>query len=200
MGKMILAVALVLMLPAAARAEDGTAAAKRHFSSGRKHFDLGEYQQALDDFKEGYRLKDDPVFLYNIAQCYRLLNEHEEAIRAYRSYLNRAPDAPNRDEVERKIAALQEAIASEHKAQTTPPNHVMVPAASPPAETTPAAAGAPAAALTAQATPPRAPTPLYKKWWLWTAVGGAVAVGLGVGLGVGLSQHGSGNTFPAVQY
>jgi hypothetical protein len=30
---------------------------------------------------------------------------------------------------------------------------------------------------------------VYKKWWLWTIVGGAVvAVGLGVGLGVGLSS------------
>ena len=32
--------------------------------------------------------------------------------------------------------------------------------------------------------------PLYRRWWLWTAVGGgvAVAVGLGVGLGLGLRQ------------
>jgi hypothetical protein len=35
---------------------------------------------------------------------------------------------------------------------------------------------------------PVAPTPLYRRWWLWTAVGAAaVAIGLGVGLGVGLS-------------
>ena len=32
------------------------------------------------------------------------------------------------------------------------------------------------------------PPPLYKKWWLWTAVG-AAAVGIGVGLGVGLAAR-----------
>jgi hypothetical protein len=39
---------------------------------------------------------------------------------------------------------------------------------------------------TATASPPR--RPLYKRWWLWTAVGGGVVltVALGVGLGVGL--------------
>lgn len=31
-----------------------------------------------------------------------------------------------------------------------------------------------------------APTPLYKRWWLWTAVG-VGAAGLGLGLGLGLS-------------
>ena len=33
----------------------------------------------------------------------------------------------------------------------------------------------------------RSHTPVYKKWWLWAAVGAAAAVGLGVGLGVGLA-------------
>jgi hypothetical protein len=35
----------------------------------------------------------------------------------------------------------------------------------------------------------RVDKPVYKKWWLWTIVGGvAVGAALGVGLGLGLSN------------
>ena len=36
---------------------------------------------------------EDPVFLYNIAQCHRLLGENAEAVRFYRRYLEAAPAA-----------------------------------------------------------------------------------------------------------
>jgi tetratricopeptide (TPR) repeat protein len=42
--------------------------------------------------------------------------------------------------------------------------------------------------------------PIYKRWWLWTAVGGAaVVVAVGVGLGVGLSQSGEAAFQPSLQ-
>jgi hypothetical protein len=50
------------------------------------------------------------------------------------------------------------------------------------------AAAASAPAIVAQPTTAPARPPLYKRWWLWTAAGGAAAVVLGVGLGVGLSR------------
>ena len=31
--------------------------------------------------------------------------------------------------------------------------------------------------------------PVYKKWWLWTTIGGVVAVGAGLGLGFGLTAQ-----------
>jgi hypothetical protein len=93
-----------------------------------------------------------------------------EALRFFKNYLNRKPDAPNREDLEKKIAALEEEIASEAKAKTAagvekpPPPTVVI------------------------TEPPPPPKPIYKRWWLWTAVGGAVAVGVAVGLGVGLTQ------------
>src|SRR5438309_2197887 len=66
---------------------DEIADARRAFVSGMKHFDLGEYKQALADFKDGYRAKEDPVFLYNVAQCYRMMKQNSDAIRYYRLYL-----------------------------------------------------------------------------------------------------------------
>ena len=64
---------------------------------------------------------------------------------------------------------------------------------------------APSAATRATPVPPAAVVeddPLYKKWWLWTAVGVVVVgAGLGLGLGLGLSKTSSGTTtYPAVQF
>ncbi|HEX6837631.1 MAG TPA: hypothetical protein VF334_13715 [Polyangia bacterium] len=210
----ILAVLVVAALGGLASADDASNA-KKFFISGSKHFDLGEYTDALNDFKEGYRLKDDPVFLYNIAQCHRLLNQNTEALRAYKTYLRRAPNASNRDEVERKIAAIEEAQAAANKATTTPPNQVLPPNSQTGSEPAPATTTAPATtaptpaattsssnALTASAPAPSDRTPIYKKWWLWTVVGVvAVGAGLGIGLGVGLSKSKSNTTvYPAVQF
>src|SRR5947209_10233590 len=156
---------MVIALGGIASADDASQA-KHFFVSGSKHFDLGEYSEALNDFKEGYRLKDDPVFLYNIAQCQRLLNQNVEAIRTYKAFLRRKPDAPNRAEVERKIDALEAAQRSQEQASSSPPNHVIEPdghAADAGNATTTATSP-----LVTQAPPPR--TPVYKKWGLSTSV------------------------------
>ncbi len=172
---------------------DEVADARRAFVSGMKHFDLGEYGQALDDFKNGYRAKEDPVFLYNIAQCYRMMKQNGDAIRYYRLYLSRAPDASNRAEIEERIVKLQELVDREPQKQ---------PATPPPAPTQPPAALQSTPTTTVVATPAApAKTPVYKKWWLWTLVGVA-AVGAGVGLGVGLTRSStpSGTTFPTAGF
>lgn len=190
--------------PAVALGDDVAQQARRLFVSGRQHFDLGEYEQALKDFKEGYRIKDDPVFLYNIAQCQKLMNQNSEALRSYQVYISRAPDASNRDEVERKIAALKEAIASQKEATAKPPNHVLPPetAATPTSSMTHPLPPASAAIPVATAAPAQAERkPVYKKGWFWATLGGVVVVGAGVGLAIALTRGGStGNTYPAVQF
>jgi tetratricopeptide (TPR) repeat protein len=164
-------------------------AAKVHYEAGTKHYDLSEFADALAEFKEAYRLKPDPVFLFNIAQCHRLLKQPQDAISFYRSYLRRSPDAPNRTEVEGMIASLQDQI--DHPPPVTPTPEPKV-------EPTPV----PVAAEVVAAPPaPPKKQPIYKKWWLWTAVaGGVVAIGLGVGLGVGLTRGHAPNQFTGVTF
>src|SRR5690242_15095704 len=79
------------------------AEAKQHFESGMAHFNLQEYKAAVDEFEAAYRLRPDPVFLYNIAQAYRLDDHAEQALHFYKAYLRSAPDARNRAEVEQRI-------------------------------------------------------------------------------------------------
>src|SRR5438874_8472537 len=69
------------------------------YRRGTQHYNLAEYDKALDAFKEAYRNFEDPIFLFNIGQCERQLGHKEEAVRLYRSYLRNAPEAPNKTEV-----------------------------------------------------------------------------------------------------
>ena len=199
-----LALALVLLVGGTALAADPTlgtpeanAEAKRLYLSATRHFDLSEYPAALDDFKQAFRYKDDAVFLYNIAQCYRIMNKNDDALAFYRSYLRRLPEAPNRAEVEAKIVALQEAIATQEKARTTPKQGLETPDS---VQTPPPPDANANNTLVATSTPPPKKTPVYKKWWLWTAVGGVVVVGVAVGLGVGLSSSSGPATFPRISF
>lgn len=95
-------------------AEDQAAA---HFQKGTQHFNLAEWDEAIAEYKEAYRLLPEPLFLYNIAQSYRQKGDCKQARTFYKSYLREAPDADNRDKVEQRIAEMDECI---RKAGGTP--------------------------------------------------------------------------------
>jgi hypothetical protein len=87
-------------------------AAKRHAESARILFELQEYDGAVDEWKEAYRLKPAPLLLFNIAQATRMSGRLGEARRAYVRYLEaidagKAPrNGPARSEVTLRIAEL----------------------------------------------------------------------------------------------
>jgi len=113
---------------ASARAADDPQRAKELFQQGTTYFDVGQFDKAIESWQEGYKAKPDPGFLYNIAQAYRLSGDAQKAIFFYKGFLRYSPKAPNRADVEQKIAALQKQI-NEGK-PTTPPT------TSPPTQTT----------------------------------------------------------------
>jgi hypothetical protein len=146
-------------------AKESAGAARAHFKQARTHYQLGEYRDALKEFKEAYRLKQDASFLYNIAQCHRQLGELSDAVKLYASYLREAPEAPNRVEVERQIRELKAAVEQQQKQQeqqaaaaaATPPSPPTeaVPGGSPPvAPTAPVAAPVPVPAPPPVVAPP----------------------------------------------
>jgi len=161
-----------------------SALARQHYEAGLAAFNLRDFKTAIAEFEAGYRLKPDPVFLYNLGQAHRLAESHEQALYFYRAYLRTSEDTPNRKEVEDRIATLEKLVA-EKKEAARPPDHTLAPND----QRQPAVVATPAAPVTTTA-PAAAPDrkPVYKRWWLWTAVGvgaAALAVGLGVGLTVG---------------
>ncbi len=119
--RILLCVFVVLALAAPdARAADAaaTAAARAHYDKAIAHYDLAEYDAAIAEFKQAYELAREPGLLFNIAQAYRLSKRYEQALHFYRTYLDRKPDAPNRDDAEAQIAKMEDALKS---AQTPAP-------------------------------------------------------------------------------
>ncbi len=120
MGVRIMIAIALLHLALPAQADDssggaGAARAKVRFELGRSHYRLGEYEQAIHEFEEGYKLSPQPLFLYNIAQSARRIGQLPKALEFYRKFLAIDPKAPERREVEQHIAEIEEAI------KATPP-------------------------------------------------------------------------------
>ncbi|HMF44473.1 MAG TPA: tetratricopeptide repeat protein [Polyangia bacterium] len=187
-----------------ARAGDPNAEkARAHFQQGDTFFKLDKYAPALQEFEQAYLAKQDPSFLYNIAQCHRLMGNRVEAIRFYKRYINDAPTAPNRPVAEKHIHDLEAAIEADHlvgsRPAPPPPPVPVSPVPPPPGAATPpptpsGSAPPPSPPLALNATPPppsdtvltNSPAgpspsdehPIYTKWWFWTAIGGVVVTGV----------------------
>jgi tetratricopeptide (TPR) repeat protein len=167
-------VLLLLSGPAGAQTAPPEELARRHHERGSTFYNLGQFEEAIAEYRKGYEQKADPVFLYNIGQSYRQLGAHDKALFFYRRYLSTAPDAANHLEVEQWVAELEALVAAEERARTpAPPEPLSGPGAAPPA------------AVVAPAEPEGKETrrgPLWQKWWFWAGVGGVVAGGIAAAL------------------
>jgi hypothetical protein len=101
------AAALLARPAAAAPTPEDKTKAREHYQKGLTHYDIKEFPEALAEFKNAYRIVQDPAFLFNIAQCYRKLGQDAEALDYYRNYVRRFPNAPNRAEVDRRIQEIE---------------------------------------------------------------------------------------------
>jgi len=103
--------ALVLALASPARGADSpTDQARQHYEIGTQQYDLGHWDDAIREFEKAYELRPDPSFLYNLAQAYRRKGDARRALDLYKNYLAKSPKAPQRAEIEERIASLQKQI------------------------------------------------------------------------------------------
>jgi tetratricopeptide (TPR) repeat protein len=159
----LLALFAVALAARVAAADDAaTRNAKRHFERGQKLYASTKFREALDEYQQAFDARPLPDFLFNIGQCYRNLGDYDSAIFSYKKYLDAAPDAPNRAQVEQLIVDLQARKDQEDARRLAPP---------------PPPAPAPPPAATVTAPPPG--HPIYTRWWFWTGIG-VVAAGAGV--------------------
>jgi tetratricopeptide (TPR) repeat protein len=162
--------ALALMLVAAGRtygAEPTPAATSsastgvdaeidEHVAQGHRLYQLGRYQEAIAEYRRAYELRADPPFLFQIAESYRQLGATEQALFYYDRFLAGATESPERDAAEERVSELERLRAR------------------------PAVAATPSGLLAAPGTAAGAkqPTPLWRRWWLWTAMGAVLATGI----------------------
>jgi tetratricopeptide (TPR) repeat protein len=107
------AVALTATLWLAAGGAARAASSEHAIAEGRYHLRKANglagddrCQAAIHEYTLAYRKLGDPVVLFNRAECYRRIGEDEKAVADYRAFLNAVPGAPNRAQIEAKIATL----------------------------------------------------------------------------------------------
>jgi len=105
-----LAGAVSTSLPAAAEmpAKDEVKRASKLDAEGKKAYSGKDFLKALKSFQAAWTLSPDPRYAYNAARCLERLGRLDEAADWYRKYLEAAPDAPDRAEVETKMRVLAE--------------------------------------------------------------------------------------------
>jgi len=106
--------------------EERAATAKQFFETGMAHFQLEEYDRAVEAWESGFRLRPVAQFLYNIGQAHRLAKRYEKALSFYKKYLNMEPKAANKAEVERHISTLTRLIDDQGKISNAPPTQPLL--------------------------------------------------------------------------
>ena len=192
--------ALVMLLAATPCGADEVAAkkelARSHYERGTSLFAIERYDEAIKEFEEAYVALPRPDFLYNIGQAHKRAGRPERARSYFERYLELAPGAPDRGEVEKLIAETRStpapppspAVAS--SAGAANPSKVEGVAAAP-APPPPPITAVPAATPSA---------PERKRTWIWGVVGGAAVVVAGaVVLGVVLGTRGPSTDFGTLE-
>ena len=169
----LLTMLALLIAPAHAKQKKRTQSAQDEardlYKQGMTHYELGEFDLAIDEFKRAYALTSAPGLLFNIAQVYRMKKDPEQAVYFYRTYLRLVPAAPNRADVESLLAENQKALDELNAKKRADAEAAAA-----------AAARANAASAAIAASPPAPPPPRPRPWRaeLWSGVAIA-AVGLG---------------------
>jgi hypothetical protein len=162
------------------------------FISGKGFLDEANYDKAISYFKDAYSI-DCSVhgILPIIATAYERKGDKAEAIHALEEYLQRVPNAPDHDVIERRIRNLKDQLAQEKPTATAvavppttaAPTPAAVPSATAPVVVEPTATAAPTYSGSA-AIPPTEGGPKAAPWVV-VGAGGALLVTGAVLLAVG---------------
>jgi tetratricopeptide (TPR) repeat protein len=172
---------LVTLLCSAAHADKRggkDAQARDLYKRGMTHYELGDYDTAIDEFKAAYELTHAPGLLFNLAQVQRMKKDYDQALHSYKMYLRLEPNAPNKSDVEALITDCQKAFDEAEKAKQAPPPLVPPPVVTP---------SPPPVLPPVVLTPPPPPPPRHWKVKVW-AGGAAMVAGVGL-LGGAIAMH-----------
>lgn len=111
--------------------DDARKRAASHYQQGITHYNLGEFSQAVAQFKAAYELSQEPDLLFNIGQAYRLQEDYKQALFFYDAYLRLRPNAGNRGDVEARIAEAKKLLEAQKSLQAAPPHGAIEPTTTP---------------------------------------------------------------------
>jgi tetratricopeptide (TPR) repeat protein len=154
--------------------------ARALFEAGLVAYESERFESALMYFQRSLTLSGRAKLHYNLGLTFERLGRGPEAIHSYTLYLQAMPATENREEVEKRIAALHAWVESHPETSAE--------SASAPAHDVDRTAPAPARANAAQPKP--APVPALAKrrsGWALVASGAVLLAGGGVCLGLALN-------------
>ncbi len=93
--------------------------AKNRYQEGAAAYRKGQFKDAVDLFLEADRLAPSAALSFNIARAYEKLGDASNALRWYRDYLRRDPEASDRATVEQIVHKLEEKLKSKGVMQLT---------------------------------------------------------------------------------
>jgi tetratricopeptide (TPR) repeat protein len=150
--------------------------AKTLFDEGTAAYKVANFERALTAYEAAHKLYPAPQFLFNIAQCHFQLQNWERAVFFFEGYLREVPDATNRSLVNELIGEARTNAATKKEADKRKLDlereRFELERRTKERE---AREADERARLAVQTRPVDEPKPVYKKWWFWTVVGGAVA-------------------------
>jgi hypothetical protein len=120
-GAVVLGVAVTLFANAvyAADANGMKPAAQADYDLGGRYFSVGQYADAIQQFRAGFVIDPQPVFLYAIAQAERLQKDCPDALLEYRQFLDQSAASTDPLIVEKRDNAV--AMTAECQAAATQP-------------------------------------------------------------------------------
>lgn len=165
---------------------DPLAEGRSHLKKANALAGEGDCAAAIDEYTAAYAKLEDPVVLFNRGECYRRTGDADKAVADYRAFLDAVPHAPNRADINAKIAKLAPPPEPTEPAPATAPPRPPPPAVAAPAEPAPTPTPAPAPVepvavrRTAEAAADTSTEGRGTRWWAWgvlgaLVVGGAVA-------------------------
>jgi tetratricopeptide (TPR) repeat protein len=113
MRSLCLALSLVSAASSPASGDETLAAARAHLNAGIAYYDEARYDEAAREMEAAYRVRPVAELQYNLAECYDRLNRFDDAVRAYRKYLDGSPRAADRPTVEARLANLEKRAAGQ---------------------------------------------------------------------------------------
>lgn len=86
---------------------------KARMESGRRAYSRGDFEGAIEDFKEAFDVRPEAAPLYNIAKSYEKMARYEDALDFYQQYLDIDPNASDKADVE----AIMDRLRRDRKAR-----------------------------------------------------------------------------------
>lgn len=163
---------MCVLLASAPVLADDKAKAKELYDEGLRHYQVAEYTQAIDAWKQAYLISKKPLLLFNIGQAYRLSGDCTQAMTFYDNYAEAEPNPKNQDELDQAVAACKTVKPPAVTTDTKPPVDTTKPVETKPVEVKPV-----------EPPPPVQPEPLPPAPPPASASSGHRGLGMIVGIG-----------------